>query len=194
MNPAEPTNRQTRRRPRNRMAQMPIRNSRPTLCGDPVSVGPPQRDGCVVFVSPHPCVHLAQMGDSKRADNSECLTYSVGPEIGNRRTPHCAPAHSIVGRRGTNMLRRSPYIKAFAPATNLRSLSVYDVGRGDFPGLAARPCGEGRGGAEPRCRRICLVRPWGYDRHKRVWWYRSSRVRPWPRCRPVRPGLPGATR
>lgn len=57
-------------------------------------MGSSQRAGCVVFVSPHPYVHLAQLGDSKRADNSECLSYSVGSEIGNRRPPPRTPALS----------------------------------------------------------------------------------------------------
>ena len=77
---------------------MPIRNSRPTLCGES-GTGSPQRDGCVVFVSPQTCVHLAQMGDSKRADNSDCLSYSVRSEIGNRRALQGAPALSPA-RRG----------------------------------------------------------------------------------------------
>lgn len=163
---------------------MPIRNSRPTLCGES-GTGSPQRDGCVVFVSPQTCVHLAQMGDSKRADNSDCLSYSVGSEIGNRRALQGTPVLSSV-RRGQS------YISAGAPPTGHHPL--YDVRRGAFPCRPARPRGIGPVAGECSCRRICLVRGWGYARHKRVWWYRSSRVRPWPRCRPVRPGLSGSAR
>ena len=163
---------------------MPLRNSRPTLCGGS-GTGSPQRDGCVVFVSPQTCVHLAQMGDSKRADNSDCLSYSVGSEIGNRRALQGTPVLSSV-RRGQS------YISAGAPPTGYHPL--YDVVRGAIARRSARPRGVGPVGGAFSCRRICLVRGWGYDRHKRVWWYRSSRVRPWPRCRPVRPGLPGSAR
>ena len=161
---------------------MPLRNSRPTLCGES-GTGSPQRDGCVVFVSPQTCVHLAQMGDSKRADNSDCLSYSVGSEIGNRRALQGTPVLSSV-RRGQS------YISAGAPPTGYHPL--YDVVRGAIARRSARPRGVGPVGGAFSCRRICLVSGWGYDRHKRVWWYRSSRVRPWPRCRPVRPGLPGS--
>lgn len=105
-------------------------------------------------------LHFGQHGDSKRADNSDCLGYRGGPKIGNRP--------------------RGGRIRAGRPPVG-GSLGRCGVARGAPRAVAVVRTAAPRGVKIALACRIGASQGSEYHRHKRVWWTGSLRTPPqWP--------------